>query len=66
MRRLLKLGLLALTMGGPLAGCVVHERVVATHPAPCAGGQYVQGHYDRYNRWVNPHWHCPGHGYNVY
>jgi hypothetical protein len=66
MRRLLKLGLLALTIGGSLTACVVHERVVARPATPCAGGYRIEGHYDRYGHWHGAHWHCPGRPYNVY
>ena len=66
MRRMVKLGLIALTLGGPRAGCVVHERVVAHPASPCAGAVWIQGGYDHYGRWHSGHWRCPGHPYNVY
>jgi hypothetical protein len=63
---MIKMGLLALTLGAPLSGCVVHERVVAHTAAPCRNGYWIDGHYDRYGRWHGAHWHCPGKPYNVY
>lgn len=44
-----------------LSGCVVHEREVVRAPAPpCAGGEWVRGHYGPQGAWHPAHWRCPG------
>ena len=61
MRRLLRFGVLAALLGASTSACVVREQpVVVARPAPCAGGYWVQGHYDRVGRWHPSHWRCPG------
>jgi hypothetical protein len=61
MRSLLRLGLLAAVLGASTAACYVEPQpVMVARPAPCAGGVFVQGHYDRFGRFYPPHWRCPG------
>lgn len=40
-----------------VAGCVVHEQVVA-RPA-CEREIWVEGHYGENGRWHPAHWACP-------
>ena len=60
MMRLILAGLLFLSVGTGLSGCVVRERTVATGPGRCAGGVWIDGHYGRHGRWHPGHWRCPG------
>lgn len=66
MRRLIMMGLLALAVGGPLAGCVVRETVVARPAQPCDRGVWVTGQYDRNGNWHPAHWRCPTRTIDVY
>jgi hypothetical protein len=58
--RLILAGLLFLSVGTGLSGCVVRERTVAARPGTCPGGYWIEGHYGPRGRWHPGHWRCPG------
>jgi hypothetical protein len=59
-KRLILAGLLFLSVGTGLSGCVVRERTVAARPGTCPGGYWIEGHYGPRGRWHPGHWRCPG------